>query len=192
MSKKIIYTLVVVALIFFITSLIIFLSYKADSGKDSEDIIDEKSEEIIKEQVFIRVKVFFLTERSRYMRPVKYEIERPEIKEELYKKLIDLMIRGEENYIAPIPEGLRLRSLFYVEKQKLVILDFSEELITKFPSGTAAELEFIYFVVNNICYNFKEIKKVKIMVSGNEYRTISGHIDLENPFYPNFRYIRDN
>ena len=192
MSKKIIYTLVVVALIFFITSLIIFLSYKADSGKDSEDIIDEKSEEIIKEQVFIRVKVFFLTERSRYMRPVKYEIERPEIKEELYKKLIDLMIRGEENYIAPIPEGLRLRSLFYVEKQKIVILDFSEELINKFPSGTADELEFIYFVVNNICYNFKEIKKVKIMVSGNEYRTISGHIDLENPFYPNFRYIRDN
>ena len=125
------------------------------------------------------------------MRPVTYEIERPEIKEELYKKLIDLLIRGEKDYISPIPEGLQLRSLYYIEKKNLITLDFSEELITKFPGGTAAELEFIYFIVDNICYNFKEIKKVKIMVSGNEFSTISGHIELGNPFYPNFRYLRD-
>ena len=125
------------------------------------------------------------------MRPVEYEIESPEIKEELYKKLIDLLIRGEKDYINPIPEDLQLRSLYYLEKQHMIILDFSEELITKFPAGTASELEFIYFIVDNLCYNFKEIKKVKIMVSGNEYRTISGHIDIENPIYPNFRYLRD-
>jgi spore germination protein GerM len=104
---------------------------------------------------------------------------------------VNLLIKGEENYISPIPEGIQLRSLYYIEDENLLVLDFNEELIVKFPAGTNTELEFIYFFVDNFCYNFKEIKKVMFLVAGNNIKSLSGHIDMEGPFYPNYGYIID-
>lgn len=192
MNKKIIYSLVGLALIFFVGSLIIFLKSSSDSKKEEAGILTEDdSREEVKEQEFLKVKVFFLTEESRLMRPVQYEIEQLPIKRDLYRKFIDLLIKGEENYISPIPLGVKLRSLYFIERRELLVLDFSDELISEFPGGTTAELEFIYFIADNICYNFEEVKKVKFLISGNEYKELAGHIDMENPFYPNYRHIRD-
>jgi hypothetical protein len=115
----------------------------------------------------------------------------PSFREELYRKYVNLLLIGKQNYINPIPEGVRLKALFYYEKQKMLVIDFSSELINNFPAGTGSEREFIYFVVDNLCYNFKEIKKVKFMVEGNDYNTLSGHLDFENPFFPDYQFIKD-
>lgn len=192
MSKKIIYTLVGLALVFFVGSLIIFLKSSSDVKKKKPGILaEDKTGEEVAEQELINLKVFFLREESRLMSPKYYEIERPAVTLDLYRKYIDLLLSREENYITPVPEGVRLRSLYFIEKRQLLVLDFSEDLINKFPAGTSAELEFIYFIVDNICYNFKEVKMVKFMISGNEYKELTGHIDMEHPFYPDFRYIKN-
>ena len=73
----------------------------------------------------------------------------------------------------------------------MIVLDFREDLLTDFPGGSRGEIEFIYFFVNNICYNFNEVEKVKFLIGGNEYKTLSGHLNIQNPFYPNYRLIRD-
>lgn len=191
MSKKIIYSLVGLALFFFIGSLIIFLkSGKEVEIKDPGIVTQDNVREEVKEKEFIKVKAFFLTEESRWMRSVDYEIERPPIREDLYREYIDLLFAGKENYIVPVPEGVKLRTLFYIEKTQLLILDFTEELLNNFPSGSETELEFIYFFVDNICFNFKEVKMVKFLISGNETRVLTGHVDIENPFYPEYRYFR--
>jgi spore germination protein GerM len=191
MSKKIIYSLVGLALVFFIGSLIIFLkSGKEVQVKNPAAVTEANERGEVKEQEFIKVKAFFLTEESRWMRPVDYEIERPGVREDLYRNYVDLLLRGKENYITPVPEGVKLRSLFYIEKTQLLVLDFTEELINNFSSGSDVELEFIYFFVDNICFNFKEVKMVKFLISGNEVRILTGHIDMENPFYPDYRYFR--
>jgi len=192
MNRRIIYILVGLAFTFFITSMIIFLNSQKESRQvaDIESIPDEmKKTDDIPEMT--PLKFFFLTENSRFMRPVRFEMKSSLINAEMYKKFIHLLLIGREDYIIPIPEGIQLRTLYYIQKNNLLIVDFTEELTNRFPGGSTAELEFIYFIVNNICYNFKEIKKVKFMVMGNEYRTIAGHIDIENPFYPDFSYIRD-
>lgn len=192
MSKKIIYTMVGLALVFFIGSLFIFLKSSTDSKKKPRDVLDEeKSQELVIEPEFKIVNIFFFTEESRFMKPIQYKIEQPAIKQELYKKFLDLLIKGEENYITPIPDGVELRGLYFIEKKQLLVLDFNEQLISKFPGGTTMELEFIYYIVDNICYNFKEVRMVKFMVSGNECKVLSGHIDMDNPFYPDYRYLRD-
>ncbi len=191
MNKKIIYTLVGLAVVFFITSLIVFLKSNRGSSKIETGKMDHESVETARETEFVKLKIFFYREGSNYMRPIPYEIELPEVKEELYRKLIDLLLKGEEHYIKPIPEGVSLRTLYYIESKNLLVLDFNDELIRQFPAGTTAELEFIYFVVDNICYNFREVKKVKFLVAGNDIKTITGHIDMENAFYPNFGYIID-
>jgi hypothetical protein len=192
MSKKIIYSLVGLALIFFIGSLIIFLKSSGESKKKEPGILTtDGTRQDIEIPEVLEVKVFFLTEESRFMKPVRYELEPTPIYRDFYRKYIDLLLKGKENYITPVPEGVTLRSVYYVEKRQLLVVDFNEELIAKFPPGSTAELEFIYFVVNNICYNFKEIKMVKFLFSGNEYTELTGHINMENPFYPDYGYIRD-
>ncbi|MGD2085646.1 MAG: GerMN domain-containing protein [Candidatus Aminicenantes bacterium] len=192
MNKKVIYSLIGLALIFFATSLFIFLK----SGKESKKVqgapLENEAGEELKESPLVKVKAFFFVETSRFMRPVEYEIQFSTIRRENYRKFIELLLKGEEKYITPIPEGVQLRTIYLIERQNMLVVDFTEELIHNFPAGTTSELEFIYFFVNNICYNFKEIKKVKFLIAGNEYRTLSGHIDIEHPFYPNFRYLRDD
>lgn len=192
MNKKLIYSLVGLALVFFITSLFIFLKSGSDSKEqDLKPLKDKTGEEIIEPSI-ITVKAFFFIERSRFMRPVQYELELSGIKEEGYRQFIDLLLKGKEDYIVPVPEGVVLRGLYFIEKKKMLVVDFNEELINNFPGGARAELEFIFFIVDNICFNFDEVKKVKFLISGNEYRTLSGHIDIENAYYPDYRYLKDD
>jgi hypothetical protein len=192
MNKKIIYTLIGLALVFFVTSLFIFLK----SGKESRDRgpapIKNMSGREAEEPSTIKVKAFFFVEASRFMQPAPYEFELSGIREEHYLQFLQLLLKGEGNYITPVPAGVALRSLYVIDGKNMMVIDFTEELVHKFPAGTSSELEFIYFFVNNICFNFKEIKKVKFLVSGNEYRTLSGHIDIENSFYPDFRFLRSD
>ncbi|MCP5051921.1 MAG: GerMN domain-containing protein [bacterium] len=191
MNKKIIYSLVVLAVVFFVTSLIIFLKSGGEPQTGKPQIIKNEIPKPGEKPAWIRVKAFFFVERSRFMRPVVHEIKPSNSKEDYYREFLQFLIKGQENYISPVPEGVSLRSLYLIESKKMLVVDFSEELVHKFPAGTTSELEFIYFIVNNICFNFKEIKKVKFLVSGNEYRTLSGHLDFENPFFPDYRYLRD-
>jgi hypothetical protein len=191
MNKKIIYSLIGLALIFFVTSLFIFLKSGKESKKVQSSSREKEAGEKLIESSAMKVKAFFFIETSSFMQPVEYEIQLSGIRKENYKKFIELLLKGKENYITPIPKGVQVRTIYLIEKQNMLVVDFSEELINNFPSGTDSELEFIYFFVNNICYNFKEIKKVKFLVAGNEYQTLSGHIDIEHSFYPNFRYLKE-
>ena len=139
----------------------------------------------------IKVKLFYLSETSGYLRPVFREIEVPEAREELYKKFVSLLLAGDGSHITPAPSGTQLRSLYYLGSREMAVLDFNELLSSSFPGGTRAELEFIYFIVDNLCYNFQEIKRVKFLIGGNESKTLAGHIDLERPFYPDFAWLKD-
>ncbi|MGE5343258.1 MAG: GerMN domain-containing protein [Candidatus Omnitrophota bacterium] len=189
MKKKLIYSLVILASIFFAISLVIFFKSSSHLRKDNLHSVRARSGSEIKETVIINVKAFFFTDGPSLTRPVSAKLEVTPIKEVAYTKFLDFLFQGQEGCITPIPPEVKLRSLYYLEKQHMLILDFSEELIAQFPGGSDSELEFIYFIVDNMCYNFKEIQKVKFLVSGNEYPTLSGHIDLENPFYPNYAFL---
>ena len=139
---------------------------------------------------FIKVKLFYFSETSVYMQPVFREIEIPGIREDLYRRFIALLLAGDASRITPVPAGVQLRGLYFLAAREMLVLDFNEQLGTDFPGGTTAELEFIYFMVDNLCYNFREIKKVKFLIGGNESKSLDGHIDLEKPFYPNFEWLQ--
>jgi hypothetical protein len=139
---------------------------------------------------FVKVKLFYFSETSDYMQPVYREIEVPGIREELYRRFISLLLAGDNGRITPVPGGVQLRGLYFLAGKEMLVLDFNEQLGADFPGGTTAELEFIYFMVDNLCYNFREIKKVKFLIGGNESKSLAGHIDLEKPFYPNFEWLQ--
>ncbi|MEI6613820.1 MAG: GerMN domain-containing protein [Chrysiogenales bacterium] len=182
------YLLISIAVFFFAALLVVVCSRKKAERPEPE-ILSKTAEDGASAE-FIKVKLFYYSELSNFLQPVYREIQVPEIREELYKKFIDLLLAGSSGLIIPVPDGVQLRSVYYLQKMEMLVLDFNDNLINAFPGGTAAELEFIYFIVDNICYNFKEIKKVKILSGGNENKTLAGHIDLEKPFFPDFNWIK--
>jgi spore germination protein GerM len=190
MNKKIIYSLVALAVVFFAASLIVFISKSsAPAEKKKPQPVKQKAKDDEIKTEFVKVKAFFLTETSKLMRPVQLEIPAADSKEKRYREFLELILKGQETMITPVPEGVTLRSLYFIANQNMLVVDFSDELLRRFPGGTRGELEFIYFIVNNLCYNFDDIQRVKFLIAGNEYRTISGHIDIQNPFYPDFKYL---
>jgi len=58
--------------------------------------------------------------------------------------------------------------------------------------GTSAEIETIYAVVDSLAYNLKSIKKVCLLVDGEERETLAGHIAIDRPILPDFSLIAGN
>jgi spore germination protein GerM len=183
------YLLISIA-VFVFTALLVVVCSRKKAERPGPEILSKVVSEGFSTE-FIKVKLFYFNASSSFLQPVYREIEVPEIRESLYKKFIDLLLAGNSGLITPVPDGVQLRSVFYLQKMEMLVLDFNDNLINAFPGGTAAELEFIYFIVDNICYNFKEIKKVKILSGGNENKTLAGHIDLEKPFFPDYGWLKD-
>lgn len=180
------------AIAFVVLSIVLVLVFsgKKPERREPETLSKTTADGIIVE--FIKVKLFYGSEASPLLQPVLRELRVPEIREELYKKFIELLLAGSDGLIVPVPDGVKLHSVFYLPDRETLVLDFSDNLISAFPGGTAAELEFIYFIVDNICYNFKEIKKVKLLSGGNENRTLAGHIEMEKAFFPDYGRLKND
>ncbi len=193
MKKRLIFALIAIAIVFFVTSLIIFLNNRPQDEEPpapTQDLQTDSEKENPEPQL-IKLKVFYYTEGSQYMMPLTYELETKPVREELIKSYVELVLKGEGKYIKPVPEGVQLRALFLERPKGMLVVDFTEELLNNFPGGSQSELEFIYYIVDNICFNFEEIKMVKILISGNEHQTLAGHVDISKPFFPDYSYVRD-
>ncbi len=105
------------------------------------------------------------------------------------KQIIEELLVGSDNgYISPFPPESSLREVFMIEGG-IVYVDFSREIQDKHLSGARAEISTIYSVVNSLAINFESIKKVFILVDGNEKETLKGHVDISRPLVPMYNLI---
>ena len=83
-----------------------------------------------------------------------------------------------------IPRETEIREVFLDEKG-CAYVDFSRDISQKHPGGTTAELITIASIVNTLTANFsEEVRKVRILIDGEEAETIAGHIDISRPIFP--------
>ena len=130
------------------------------------------------------VKLFFISEDDSLLHPEPREILAGASIVEEAEQVLEELIRGsDKGYISPLPPETKLRQLF-VTKDGVAYVDLSREIMERHPSGSSAELATVYSIVNTLAYNFKPIKKVFILVEGSEKETLSGHINLSQPFVP--------
>ena len=100
------------------------------------------------------------------------------------KQTIEELLMGSDNgYVSPFPPESKLREVFMTE-EGIVYVDFSREIQEEHLSGTTAEISTVYSVVNSLAFNFKSVKKVFILVDGNEKETLKGHVDISRPLVP--------
>ena len=189
MNKKLRYGLIGIAVLFFIVTAVVLI-FTGDNGDADASTIPEGTGEEVKADT-VDLKLFTMRSGKWRLQPLTIRVPRPGVRTELYREFLRLLLQPRDGMIMTFPEGTALRTLFYLENSKILVVDFTQELTHRFPSGSRTEMEFIRFIVNNICYNFREIQSVRFMIAGNEVKTLSGHIDLLRPFRPNFAYLQD-
>jgi germination protein M len=130
------------------------------------------------------ITLFLPSEEDSLLHPETREIPASTSVAEEAKRVVEELIKGSERgYLSPFPPETKLRQLF-ITGEGVAYVDFSRDIMDKHPSGSSAELATVYSIVNSLAFNFKPIKKVFILVEGEEKETLGGHISLSMAFLP--------
>jgi len=105
--------------------------------------------------------------------------------DEQVRQVIDALIAGPDKTegISAIPAGTQLLSVMVESDSGTVYLDFTSELVTAHPGGSAAEYCTIASIVRTVGENFPELQRVQLLVDGSQVETIAGHMRADQPVY---------
>jgi hypothetical protein len=108
---------------------------------------------------------------------------------------IDPVLRSKQvlNTLLAGPVDAELRTLppdavllaFYLLPDGTGIADFSEALATSIPSGIASEQLAADSVTRTLEANVPQVRRLKILIHGQEMETLAGHLDLTGLFVVN-------
>jgi len=107
----------------------------------------------------------------------------------------DAVLRSKQvlNTLLAGPVDAELRTLppdavllaFYILPDGTAIADFSEALATSIPSGIASEQLAVDSMARTLEANVPQVKRLKILIHGQEVETLAGHVDLTGTFVVN-------
>lgn len=147
--------------------------------KESEQPHKTKPAEAKRE---ISVKLYFPNDQGTKLIPVEKKVTvSTDDKTDKYKAALGALIGGttEKGQSNIIPRRAKLNAV-KLDGDKLTV-DFSGEIVKNFVGGSTGEEMLIGSVVNTLT-EFPEVKKVRILVDGEEVESLSGHMDLTQPF----------
>jgi spore germination protein GerM len=138
----------------------------------------------------ITATLFYAGSDGQTLMPVQQEIALAEgIVPQGREIVLAQLMRPRSPYISVIPEGTRLRA-FYVTDRGDAFVDLSPEITARHPGGSTAELLTVYALVNSVTANLPTVRRVQILVDGQEADTLAGHIDLRSPLERDASIIR--
>jgi len=96
------------------------------------------------------------------------------------ERIIEELLKGprDRSLYNPIPPSSRLNAVFL--EGDIAYVDLSAEMAKNQSGGTSQELLSVYAIIDTLTA-FPEIKKVKILIDGEEIPTLCGHIDISQP-----------
>lgn len=97
--------------------------------------------------------------------------------------LLALMEGSHQGYSRALPPSTAIRAVF-LAPDGTAYLDFSTQTLADLRPGILSECLVVYSVVNSLAANLPAVKKVKILVEGQEVDTLDGHADLSDVFVP--------
>ncbi len=106
------------------------------------------------------------------------------------KQIIVELINGpnRDDLLPTLPPETRVLSLF-IDRFKTAYIDLSNEVVSLHPGGSAAELATVFSVVNSLTYNLDTIKRVRILVGGEERETLKSHLDLARDYHQDMSIV---
>jgi hypothetical protein len=82
-----------------------------------------------------------------------------------------------------LPASTSVRAVF-LTPEGTAYIDLSSEFSTELTPGIETETLTIYSLVNSISKNIPSVKRVKIIIQGQEVETLDGHADLTAAYVP--------
>lgn len=86
--------------------------------------------------------------------------------------------------VGAVPSGTRPLAAYVDPGDRSVVLDFSQELVTGHPGGSAAETATVTAILRTVALNFPRTRSCVILVDGGQVETLAGHVELTRPFDP--------
>ncbi len=100
------------------------------------------------------------------------------------RQIVLALIDGSHlGYRRALPASTEVRAVFLAAEGS-VYVDFSNDLLSNLVPGIASETLTIYSVVNTLAADVPAVRKVKILIQGQEVETLEGHADLSGFVYP--------
>jgi germination protein M len=134
------------------------------------------------EEGMMEAMLFFSAADEPVLKPERRKIELREDLVSQAKLVIEELIKGpvKRSLKPTLPEGTRLQELFFSDG--VAYVDFSKELRENHWGGSEGELHTIFSIVNTLIYNFPQIARVQLLLSGEEIESLLGHIDTSRAF----------
>src|SRR5690242_5155753 len=131
----------------------------------------------------VKAKLFWLSDSDNsLLAPVAVELPLSSDPVLRSKQVLNTLLAG--------PVDVELRTLppdavllaFYILPDGTAIADFSEALATSTPSGIASEQMAVDSMARTLEANVPEVKRLRILIHGQEAETLAGHVDLTGTF----------
>jgi len=137
----------------------------------------------VSEQNRREVTLFFQEMDSESLGPEKRKIFLTSSVADQAKQIVVELITGplEKGLLPTVPPQTRLRGL-YLDRSGTAFVDLSSEVTDFHPGGTDEEIATIFSLVDSLVYNLPGIKRVHILVNGEERESLKSHLDLRRDY----------
>jgi spore germination protein GerM len=125
----------------------------------------------------VPIKVYFGTHDARYL---VAEVHQVKAGPQLMQQALEKLAAGPRStdLVSVIPKATKVKSV--VVRDRMAVVDFSEELVKRGFGGSATEILAVAAIVNTLT-EFPEVERVQILVEGKKVSTLFGHIDVYDP-----------
>lgn len=125
----------------------------------------------------VPVKVYFGTHDAENLVAEVYNVKKTD---PLMQRSMEILINGPKNpeLVAVVPSAAKLKSV--AVKDRIVYVDFSEEMVAQRFGGSSREILAVAAIVNTLT-EFPEVDGVQILVEGKKVTTLFGHMDITEP-----------
>jgi spore germination protein GerM len=101
------------------------------------------------------------------------------------KQVLNTLLAGPvDSDLRTLPPDAALLA-FYLLPDGTAVADFSEALATSTPSGILSEQLAVDSIARTLEANIPQVKRLKILIHGQEVDTLAGHVDLTQTFVVN-------
>ncbi|MCR5756372.1 MAG: GerMN domain-containing protein [Selenomonas sp.] len=126
----------------------------------------------------LAIKVYYPDEQGLKLQAVQKTVKMGN--DDKYTAALKALLDGtkEKGLTTIVPKQAKVKSVKV--QGDTAIVDFDDNLVKKFIGGSTGEEMLVGSIVNTLT-EFKEIKKVQLLVEGKKIESISGHLDLSQP-----------
>jgi germination protein M len=173
-----------------ILAVLIIIFFRGDRGERAGPGTEPPSPKAPAETAGTRtITLFFPSEDDDFLHPEEREVPiRPSLTDDLETAVVELIKGSAKDLVPPFPPETGVRQIF-VTKDGIAYVDLTKEVTENFAYGSSSEMSAVYALVDTLTFNFKDIKRVSLLIEGGERETLGGHIDLSRPLSPLYSLI---